>query len=136
MRSTVVAVVALAAGLTGCGGGAGELLTISTSGGGGPGHRFVVTGDGRGSCDGGAERVLPSDHVLDAREVERELRPSARVRADYTAGAPPGARRYVAATKEGLVTWAEGARRASPAVGKAILLTQELKRDLCAPTSR
>jgi hypothetical protein len=121
---------AVAAALVGCGGGAGELITITAHGGGEPQHRLVVTGDGRGTCDGGSERVLPSDHVLDAREVERELEGPAKDRASYTGG-PPGARRYIASTNDGIVTWVEGARGAPPVVAKGILLTQVLRRDLC-----
>jgi hypothetical protein len=130
MRWAAPAVAAVVAALAGCGGSAGDLIAISTTGGGGPGYRVVVTGDGRGSCNGGQERVLPSQHVLDAREVERELTDHAKHRASYTAG-PAGARRYVASTKDGLVTWVEGARGAPPVIPKAILLTQNLKRDTC-----
>jgi hypothetical protein len=131
MRRAALALAALAAALAGCGGSAGELITISTTGGGGPPYRVVVTGDGRGSCNGGGERVLPSQHVLDAREVERELKPHAKARESFTTGGPAGARRYVASTKDGLVTWVEGARGAPPVVAQAILLTQNLKRDTC-----
>jgi hypothetical protein len=131
MTRGVPALPALAAALlAGCGGGAGDLMTITTHGGGGPAHRVVVTGNGEGSCDGGPQRTLPSEHVLDAREVERELEKPAKARASYTNG-PAGARRYTATTKDGVVTWAEGARAAPPVIAKALLLTQELKRDLC-----
>jgi hypothetical protein len=116
--------------LAGCGGGAGDLITITTAGGGSPGHRFVVIGNGQGSCDGGAERTLPSDHVLDAREVERELEKPAKARASYTHG-PAGARRYTATTKDGVVSWVEGARGAPAVIAKALVLTLELRRDLC-----
>jgi hypothetical protein len=130
MRRGALVLAAAAAALAGCGGEAGELITITTSGGGGPSYRVVVTGDGRGSCNGGAERVLPSQHVLDAREVERKLRKEAKARANFSDG-PPGARRYVAFIKAGVVTWVEGAKGAPPEVAKAILLTQNLKRDTC-----
>ena len=130
MRRMAVVLAVAAAALTGCGGAAGELITISTSGGGGPPYRVVVTGDGRGSCNGGPEHVLPSQLVLDAREVERKLKDDAKKRASYTHG-PAGARRYIASMKDGLVTWVEGARGAPPEVAKAILLTQNLKRDTC-----
>jgi hypothetical protein len=126
----ILAAAAGAAAIAGCGGGAGELIVITTHGGGGPSYRVVVTGDGRGSCNGGAERVLPSQHVLDAREVERELKDDAEKRASFTNG-PRGARRYVASTKDGLVTWVEGARGGPPELAKAILLVQNLKRDTC-----
>jgi hypothetical protein len=130
MKAAALVLAATAAALAACGGTAGELITISTTGGGGRPYRVVVTGDGRGSCNGGGERVLPSQHVLDAREVERELKDDAEKRASYVNG-PAGARRYVASTKDGLVTWVEGARGAPPEVAKAILLTQNLKRDTC-----
>jgi hypothetical protein len=129
MRAALV-VAAGALALTGCGGDSGELMTISTHGGSGDNHRFVVTGDGRGSCDGGEQRTLPSDHVLDAREVERDLGDFAKKRQSFTA-APAGARRYVVSTNDGIVTWVEGAHGAPPVVAKGIVLTQELKRDLC-----
>jgi hypothetical protein len=132
MRLACVLLAALVAALAGCGGEAGELITISATGGGGPPYRVVVTGDGRGSCSGGKERVLPSQHVLDAREVERELTDYAKERASFTSG-PAGARRYVASTKDGIVTWVEGARGAPAVIAKGILLTQELKRDTCPP---
>ena len=130
MRLLPAVCAAAAAALAGCGGSAGELITISTHGGGGPPYRVLVTGDGRGSCNNGKERVLPSQHVLDAREVERELTDYAEMRASFTNG-PRGARRYVASTKDGLVTWVEGARGAPPVIAKGILLVQALKRDTC-----
>jgi hypothetical protein len=130
MRRPLAAAAALAAGLAGCGGSAGDLIAISTSGGSGPPYHVIVTGDGRGSCNGGGEQVVPSRHVLDAREIERELAEYAKKHAAFTTG-PHGARRYVASTKDGRVTWVEGAHGAPPVVAKAIVLTQDLKRDVC-----
>ena len=121
---------AAAASLARCGGDPGELITITTTGAGEPTQRLAVEADARASCDGGPERTLPSSLVLEAREVERELAPPARERASYTDG-PRGARRYTAATNDGLVTWTEGARGAPRVVAKAILLRQKLKRELC-----
>ena len=134
MRRGVAVAAALAAALAGCGNAPGDLMKITTSGGGGDAHRIVVTGNGRGSCDGGSEQTLPSDHVLDAREVEREVKTVAEERKSYT-DAPSGARRYTVTTKDGLVYWLEGARGTPPVVAKAIVLTQELKRDLCPGAS-
>jgi hypothetical protein len=129
MRGVLLALAAAAA-LTGCGGSAGELITISVTGGGEAPQRLVVTGDGRGHCNDGAESVLPSDLVIDAREVERQLKRAAADRRSYTDG-PRGARRYVISTNDGIVTFVEGARSAPTAVGRAILLRQNLKRELC-----
>jgi hypothetical protein len=129
MRRAMMVLIAAAA-LAGCGGGAGELITISTTGPGEEPLRLVVTGDGRGTCNGTGERVLPSAHVIDARELERALKRAAKDRASYTDG-PRGARRYVVSSNDGIVTFVEGARGAPRAVGDAILLRQNLKRDLC-----
>jgi hypothetical protein len=130
LRLTAVAAVAAAA-IGGCGGSAGDLIVISTSGGGGQPYHVRVTGDGQGSCNGGEERALPSAHVLDARDVERRLTNYAQERASFVTGAPAGARTYTASTKDGVVTWTEGARGAPTAIAKAIQLTQELKADTC-----
>ena len=130
MRLLAAVLAAAAAALTGCGGSAGDLIAISTTGGGTPHARYVVTGDGLASCNGGKEKTLPSQLVLDAREVERELTDYAKKRSSFMNG-PAGARRYVASTKDGLVTWAEGARGAPPVIGKAILLTQNIKTQVC-----
>jgi len=131
MRRALPILVAAAAALAGCGGDPGELLTLTTSGAGEPPQRLAVEADARGSCDGGAEQTLPSGLVLDAREVERELEAAARGRRSYTRGAPSNARRYTLSTKDGIVHWVEGASDTPPAVAKAILLRQNLKRELC-----
>jgi hypothetical protein len=127
----MVTLAAAAAALVGCGGEPGELLVLTTSGGGEATQRLVVEGDSRGSCDNGPEQTLPSEVILDAREVERELSDAARDRRSYTTGAPADARRYTLSTKDGIVHWTEGARPVPAAVGKAIALRQNLKRALC-----
>jgi hypothetical protein len=130
MRLMAAALVVVAAALIGCGGSAGDLIAISTTGGGSPHARYVVTGDGLASCNGGKDKTLSSQTVLDAREVERELTDYAEKRSSFMNG-PAGARRYVASTKDGIVTWAEGARSAPPVIAKAILLTQNIKSEVC-----
>lgn len=130
MRAAIAGAGVSLALLAGCGGTPGELITITLSGGGEPPLRLTVMADSRGSCNNGPNRTLPSGLVLDAREVERELEGPARERAGYTKG-PKGARRYTAATNDGIVTWVEGARDAPESVARAILLAQELRRELC-----
>ena len=130
MRRTAAAIAAVVVALTGCGGSAGDLLAISVTGGGTPHARYVVTGDGLASCNGGKDKTLPSQTVLDARDVERRLTDYAKERASFTNG-PPGARSYVASTKDGIVSWVEGARGAPTVIGKAILLTQNIKTAVC-----
>ena len=116
--------------ITGCGGGAGDLMSIDVAG--GPTaekHTIVVSADGRGSCDRGSLKELPSDRVIDAREIEREAAALARRAATY---APkPGARRYTLRTNDGVVRWSEGSPGLPKLLPTAQLLALQLERQLC-----
>jgi hypothetical protein len=116
--------------LAGCGGSAGDLLSISASGGiAGRHHTIVVTGDGRGSCDRGPLKELPSDRVIDAREVERNAADLAR-RATIYPPVPDG-RAYTLRTKAGTVSWSSGRPRLPSVLPRAELLELQLQRILC-----
>jgi len=118
--------------LAGCGGSAGDLLSISATGGiAGGRHTVVVSGDGRGSCDRGPLKELPSDRVIDAREVEREAADLARRATIYPP--LPDARSYTLRTKAGVVRWSEGTPGLPPVLPKAQLLDLQLQRLLCRP---
>jgi hypothetical protein len=118
--------------LAGCGGGAGDLMSITASGGfAGGTHTIVVSGDGRGSCDRGPLQALPSDRVIDAREIAREAAPLAHRGALYPTS--PDARSFVLKTKDGVVRWSEG-RPSLPAIlPRTQLLAVQLERLLCRP---
>jgi hypothetical protein len=122
----------LLAALAGCGGSAGDLLSITVTGGlAGGKHEVVVSGDGRGSCDRGPLEQLPSDRVIDAREIEHDV-------ADLAKRAPvyplrPDVRRYTLNTKAGVVSWSEGDRGLPPALPRTQLLDLQLERILCKP---
>jgi hypothetical protein len=127
MRWLALAPVVL---LAGCGGGAGDLLSITVSGGFAPKkHTIVVSGDGRGSCDRGPLKELPSDRVIDAREIERDAADLAKRSATYPP--LPDARSYILHTKAGEVRWSEGGRGLPPVLPKAQLLELQLERLLC-----
>jgi hypothetical protein len=116
--------------LAGCGGGAGDLLSITASGGvAGGRHTVVVSGDGRGSCDSGPLRELPSDRVIDARGVERDAADLAKRSATYPPR--PDARSYTLHTKAGEVRWSEGARSLPSVLPRAQLLELQLEQLLC-----
>lgn len=67
--------IAAGALLAGCGGEAPELFTVQRDGvGEGAALTLRVTDDGRVSCDGGPTAILPSERILDARELTRDLR--------------------------------------------------------------
>jgi hypothetical protein len=117
--------------LAGCGGSAGDLLSISVSGGfaGVPRHSIVVSGDGRGSCDKGPLKQLPADRVIDAREIEHDVTDLAKRAATYPPS--PDARAYVLRTKAGTVRWSEGRRGLPGVLPRAQLLALQLQRILC-----
>lgn len=122
-----LAAVALAAG---CGGTAGDLLSIRVTGGpAGAGHTVVVSGDGRGSCDRGPLKPLPSGRVIAAREIERDVLELARNAT--TLPNRPGGRRYALKTKDGVVRWSEGAPNLPAPLPRAQLLALQLDRELC-----
>ena len=129
MTRALAGLVAACAALAGCGGEAGDLIAIESTGGPSQGHRIVVTGDGRGSCDGGELSRIESDRLIQAREVERELEELA----DRSESFPEqrGRRRYTARTDEGVVRWSEGAGGLPEVLPEASLLALELERELC-----
>lgn len=132
MRGAAIALaVALAIVSAGCGGEAGDLLAVETSGGfEGDAVRLTVTSDGRGRCDAGELRPLPSERVIDAREIERELTPLAEDGASF--GEPSADRRgFVARMRAGTVRWAEGEPGLPPILPRTVLLARELERELC-----
>jgi hypothetical protein len=136
MKRRVCALASLAAALAalaGCGGGAGDLMSITASGGFAGGmHTTVVSGDGRGSCDRGPLTELPSARVIDAREIARDAAPLARRAASY--GPPsPDARSFVLNTKDGVVRWSEGTPGLPSVLPRTQLLAVQLERLLCRP---
>jgi hypothetical protein len=127
--ATVAAAVA-AAVASGCGGDAGDLMSITVSGGFAPvQHTIVVSGDGRGSCDRGPLKLLPSERVIEAREIEQEVAEQARRAEHYSPN--PDARRYTLRTKAGVVEWSEGTRGLPSVLPRAQLLALQLDRLLC-----
>lgn len=130
-RSICAGLAAAAAGITGCGGSAGDLLAISARGGlAGSTHIIVVSADGRGSCDRGPAKQLPGDRVLDARGIERDATDLARKASEFPLGRR-GARRFSLDTKDGEVRWSERTPGLPSVLPRAELLELQLERLLC-----
>jgi hypothetical protein len=126
MRRALAAAAAAASLLAGCGGSAGDLMSITVSGV-GPRHELVITADGRGSCDRGPDRTLQSADVLTARDVARRMKKLAASAAAF----PAGGRAFVASTKDGTVRWSESYRSLPAPLPEAELLTLKLTPQLC-----
>jgi hypothetical protein len=131
MRLAAAAAGFAALTLAGCGGDPGDLLSLDVSGGFVEAkHTLVVTGDGRGSCDRGPLKQLPADRVIDARGIERDAGDLARRAADYPSAAAD-ALHFVLRTKDGEVSWSEGASGLPRVLPQAQLLAVQLRRILC-----
>ena len=118
--------------LAACGGESGDLMAIEISGGVAKGRgplEIVVSNDGRGTCNERSEQGVPSDVVIDARELERDLDDLAEEGATYESSGP-GAR-YVVRIKAGTVRWTEGARDLPAVLPRTQLLALRLDRLLC-----
>ena len=116
-----------------CGGESGDLMAIEVIGGFAEGRgplEIVVANDGRGTCGGGEKQSVPSDIVIEAREIERDLGDLAEEGATFEPSRTRGAR-YVVRIKAGTVRWAEGARDLPAVLPRAQLLALRLDRLLC-----
>ena len=131
-RRAALALVAAGMLAAGCGGKAGDLMAIKVSGGlAGPNPLdIVVASDGRGTCNDRPSEPIPSDVVIEAREVERELGDLAEAGARYEDGRTGGAS-YVVRIKAGTVRWREGERGLPEALPRTQLLALRLDRLLC-----
>jgi hypothetical protein len=114
--------------LAGCGNPGGDLIALEERG--AHFNRMVVTDDGRGSCNGGELKRLADGRLLEAREVERELRDLAEERTNFPEAT--GGRHFRAQMRDVTVTWMERSRQ-DPVLPKATLLTIQLRRELCPP---
>jgi hypothetical protein len=129
-----IALAAAIAVVAGCGNPGGDLIAIEEHGGPAGAQRLVVTDDGRGSCNGGELKRLPSERLLEAREAERNLQGlPGKDRLDF--GRLPGRTIYTARMRGAEVTWSEGARQ-PPVLPKTTLLALKLRNELCPAIAR
>ena len=131
MRCAPAAVLALALLAAGCGGGSGDLLAIDVTG--GPANRdqrIVVQDNGQASCNGGAQSDIGSDALIEARDLERELKDPAE-NADSFMGERTRGAVYVARTNDGTVRWREGTRGLPEVLPRVQLFALQQSRELC-----
>ena len=91
---------------------------------------IVLASDGRGTCNDRPSETIPSEIVIEARELERELGDLAEDGATF----PPtraNQREYVVRIKAGTVRWAEGERGLPKLLPRTQLLALRLDRLLC-----
>jgi hypothetical protein len=130
LGATAAALALLAAG---CGGSPGDLMSLERSGGfTAEKQDIVIRNDGQASCNGGKQRDIGSQRLVDAREIERELGDLADNAAVFVA--PRGTKdvsSYTARLKKGTVRWDDRAVALPGVLSRAQLLALQLGRKLC-----
>jgi hypothetical protein len=91
---------------------------------------IVIASDGRASCNDRPEETVPSDLLIEARDLERDLSDLAEEGAFFE---PTGAgrREFVVRIKAGTVRWSEGNRGLPRELPRTQLLALRLDRLLC-----
>ena len=128
MRAVRLIPLGALAALAGCGNPGGDLIALEERG--ARLNRMVVTDDGRGRCNDGELRRLPDGRLLEAREVERDLRELAERATNFPEAT--GGRHFRAQMRGVTVTWRERSAQ-DPVLPRATLLTLRLRRELCPP---
>jgi hypothetical protein len=127
----LVAALAVAATVTGCGGEAHDLFLVQR-GGTIPGATLAlrVTDDGRASCNRGPLVDITSDQLIDAREIQRDLEPRAKRRLALAPG-PGSVLRYRVVLEDGSVRFADTSRGQPPPLFRVAALTRAIARGPC-----
>ncbi|MTD46803.1 hypothetical protein GKE82_21540 [Conexibacter sp. W3-3-2] len=140
-RRGLVAALALGAVLAGCAGGtpSPDLFVVERSGT-NPGAqlRLRVTDGGFVSCNGGPERAISSDQLIDARDIVRDLNDDDRedtpglLRTRPSLPPRPGSQlRYVVRAEDGSARFADNAADAPEAYLKLAALVRALAKGPC-----
>jgi hypothetical protein len=130
---TRAVVIATAAGLllAGCGSEARDLFLV-TRGGDVPGARLTlrITDDGRASCNRRPLVDIPSDQLIAAREVARDIEDSAKAQLRLAPGPQP-VFSYRVRTEEGGVAWSDDSARQPAVLFKLAKLTRDVAKGPC-----
>ena len=132
MRLPAAAAAVLAGiAVTGCGGAAAELFTLERTGS-SPGARLTlrVSDDGRVRCNGGAQRRLPDEQLLRAREIERELSDEAEAGITLRPG-PRSVLAYRLRSRKGAVSFSDTSRGLTPAFLRVPAFARTVAKDTC-----
>ena len=127
------AAAALALAPAACGGSSGDLMSIDVSGGAARrSQRIVVQDNGQATCNGGPLTDIGSSALIEARDLERELKDPAEDARTFPSATPGAAgATYVARTNDGTVRWQETARGLPPVLPRVVLFALQQGRKLC-----
>jgi hypothetical protein len=132
VRRAIALSLALAlALLAGCGQVSADTFTVTRDGSIPGAHAVLrVTDDGHVSCNSGPLREIPSDAVIRAREVARELEEPAKKGVSLRPR-PGSTLRYAVSIKGHTVRFADNSVGQQPEMYKAALLVRQLAKGPC-----
>lgn len=127
-----------AAGLAGCGEPSADLFVVTRTGN-VPGARLtlLVSDGGTVRCNGGAERQITSDDLIEARKIAREFNGED---ADHPGPAtqdlnlpprPGSVLRYEVRSEKGTVTFSDNSSSQTPTMYAAAYFTRALAKRVC-----
>lgn len=132
-RRPVLALLVLAALLVaaGCGAESRDLFAVDRAGSiPGAKLRLVVNDGGTATCNGGEARQMPSDMLLDARELERQLEEPAVAGRTFAPG-PRSILRYDVRTEDTRVRFADDSRNAPKSLDELAFFVRQVAQDVC-----
>jgi hypothetical protein len=123
--------LAAAAALAGCGTPSADLFVVDRTGSLPDAKLTLRVGDGGTvRCDGGEERPIASEDLLDARQLTEDLRPLLDRGARLPAR-PGSLLQYRVSGEEGEASFADNSRRLPRAFGEVIRFTRKIAIEVC-----
>jgi hypothetical protein len=127
----VLLAVAAAAGLLGCGTPSADLFVVERTGDLPDAKLTLRVGDGGTvRCDGGEKVDIPSEDLLDARQLQKDLRPLLDRRTDLPAR-PGSLLRFRVTGKEGEARFAENSRGLPKVLAQVVAFTRKQAMAAC-----
>ena len=131
MRRRVVAALVLAAAAAGCGTPSADLFAVQRAGS-VPGAKLdmVVSDGGTVRCNGRPAVDITDDELLDARELQRDLKDAAERHLEF-ASRPGSVMRYEVRTPDGSVRFADNSPGARGTLAKLVLFVRTVAKQRC-----
>jgi hypothetical protein len=127
----LLAAIALALALAGCGSPAGDLFIVKRSGADRNANlTLLVSDDGTVTCNGGKRQPIPNERLLDARRLTRELSEQAVLHLVLPAR-PGSVLSYNVRMQAGTVAFSDTSRPLPRAFTELELFTKDISEDVC-----
>jgi hypothetical protein len=128
--SAAATLAGLCVAIAACGSEAPDLFAVERSGQGHADVRMVVSDAGTVTCNGGPAKLLPSDRLLEARRLARDLSEQAELSIELPPR-PGSVLRYEVRTEAGRVAFADNSEHRPHSFDRLVAFTQAVIRRDC-----